>query len=264
MSRSPPTLLWISGATEGIGLGLARNTPYPHARIINLSRRPHAVYESIAIDLADPATWDRARESFRRQLAGFRGRAFFIHNAFYSEAVGLVGRVDSAKYEKSVLANVAAPMVLAEAFISACPPDIEAGLVMMSSGSAAVPLEGLATYCAAKIAIEHWVEVVQRERESRGGQGPWVVAVRPGGVDTAPARAAASLPTDVYPRAGTMARAFDRRLDIDTAARRIWNALPPDPATAVIAFEAAPVEAQARFGGRIRFIDEVEWRAGLG
>lgn len=263
MGGAASTLLWISGATEGIGLGLVRNAPYPGARIINLSRRPHPEYESVTLDLTDPATWDRARESFRRELAGFAGRAIFIHNAFYSQAVGLVGRVDSARYEKSVLANVAAPLVLAEAFISACPPEIEAGLVMMSSGSAVTPLEGLATYCAAKIAIEHWVEVVQRERESRGGEGPWVVAVRPGGVDTAPARAAASLSPDVYPRAATMTRAFDQRLDIDTAARRIWNALPPDAATAVIAYEAAPAGAAARFGGRVRFIDDAEWRAGL-
>jgi benzil reductase ((S)-benzoin forming) len=251
------TLLWISGATEGIGLGLARNAPWPDARIINLSRRPHPDYESVMLDLADPATWGRARESFRRELAGFDGRAVFIHNAFYSEAVGLVGKVDSGRYEKSVLANVAAPLVLAEAFISACPPGLDAGLVMMSSGSAATPLEGLATYCAAKVGIEHWVEVVQREREGRGGQGPWVVAVRPGGVDTAPARAAAALPPEIYPRAAVMTRAFDQRIDIDTAARRIWKALPPDPGTAVIAYEAAPAGAGARFGGRIRYLGAV-------
>ena len=36
------TLIWISGATEGIGLALARTAPFAGARIINLSRRQQA------------------------------------------------------------------------------------------------------------------------------------------------------------------------------------------------------------------------------
>jgi hypothetical protein len=59
-----------------------------------------------------------------------------------------------------------------------------------------------------------------------------------------------------------MIRAFDARIDIDTAARRIWNALPPDPRTAVIAYEAAPAGAAARFGDRVKYIDEAAWRLG--
>ena len=35
------TIIWITGATEGIGLALAQNAPWAGARIINLSRRKH-------------------------------------------------------------------------------------------------------------------------------------------------------------------------------------------------------------------------------
>lgn len=252
------TIVWISGATEGIGLGLARNVPWPDAHIINLSRRPHTDYETIQLDLTEPSTWYRAEESFRRELAGFTGRAIFIHNAFYSNAVGLVGKVDPAEYRKSLLANVTAPLVLGEAFIRTFPNGATGGLVMMSSGSAIVPLEGLASYCAAKVAIEHWVEVVQRELASVGRAAPWVVSVRPGAIDTEPARAAARLDPSVYPRAGVVARS--NRLDIDTAGKRIWGQLPPEPGIAVIAYEAAPAGADARFGGRVKMVDEAEWR----
>ena len=41
------TIVWISGATEGVGLGLARTVPYPGAHIINLSRRQHPKFEKI-------------------------------------------------------------------------------------------------------------------------------------------------------------------------------------------------------------------------
>jgi short-subunit dehydrogenase len=256
------TLLFITGATEGIGLGLARNQPFGDTRIINISRRAHPDYESIRFDLTDPASWDIVRDRLRGELARFTGRrVVFIQNAYYSEGVGLLGKVPSDRHQKSVLANVAAPLVLGEAFLSACPAHLDAGLVMLSSGAAVAPLEGLASYCAAKIAIEHWVEVAVRERESRGSSGPWIVAVRPGGVDTAPVRAIASLDPELYPRAREVRDNIPNRLDIDSAARRIWAALPPPPGIAVISFAPAPTEPRFRFGGdRIQVRDDENWR----
>jgi NAD(P)-dependent dehydrogenase (short-subunit alcohol dehydrogenase family) len=258
---SADTVIWISGATEGIGLGLARNQPYPNARIVNLSRRPHPDYESVVFDLTEPDTWDVVRRHFQRELAAFTGkRAIFIHNAYYSEAVGLVGKVDSGRYEKSVLANVAAPLVLGEAFVTACRPGYEAGLVMLSSGAAVSPLPGLATYCAAKTAIEHWVQVVAAERQAHG-RGPWLAAVRPGGVETAPVRRVADLDPEVYPRAGRIKANIPNRLDIDAAARQIWSVLPPDPAVPVVSFAPELADPAFRFDGpRVRTVDVPGWR----
>ncbi len=81
------TIVWISGATEGIGLGLARNQPYPNARIVNLSRRQHLDYETVRFDLAEPATWDAVVAHFRNELRDFKGtRAIFIHNSTWAGA----------------------------------------------------------------------------------------------------------------------------------------------------------------------------------
>jgi short-subunit dehydrogenase len=258
---SVETILWISGATAGIGLGLARNAPFDSARIINLSRTAHPLLENVQIDLSQPASWDLARRHFRHELENFTGkRAIFIQNAYYSGAVGLIGKVAADAYEKSVLANVAAPLVLGEAFLSACRPGYEAGLVLLSSGAAVTPLEGLATYCAGKVAIEHWAEVVARERESRGGRGPWVVAVRPGGVETAPVRAIAELDPEVYPRSKRIKANIRRRLDIDAAARHIWAALPPEPGTSVVSFANPPADKALCFGGsRVKTLAVPGW-----
>jgi benzil reductase ((S)-benzoin forming) len=77
------TIVWISGATEGIGLGLAHTVPYTGARIINLSRRRHPEYESVQFDLTRPETYEAVRASFARELADFEGRrAIFFHNAY--------------------------------------------------------------------------------------------------------------------------------------------------------------------------------------
>lgn len=255
------TIVWVTGATEGIGLGLARNQPFGEARIINLSRRPHPDYESVEFDLTRPDTWDAVRRHLRDELARFTGkRAIFVQNAYYSQGVGLLHKVPTDRYEHSVVANVAAPLVLGQAFIDACPSGLDAGLVLLSSGAAVSPLEGLASYCASKVAIEHWAEVAARERESRGA-GPWVVAVRPGGVDTAPVRALADWDPELYPRARAIKDNIVNRLDIDSAAQRIWRALPPPPGVAVISFAPAPAQSAYRFGGeRVQTLDDGSWR----
>ena len=242
------TLVWISGATQGIGLGLARRVPWPDAKIINISRRRHADYETVLLDLADPSTWDRARQDFARRLGGFRGkRAIFIHNANLQESVGKIGEIDSQGYRNTIMANCAAPLVLAEAFVHACGRDYESGLVLLSSDSAAMALPGMASYCAAKVAIEHWAEVVRRERESMGW-GPWVVAVRPGAVITPPVAAVAALDDKDYPGASRVRASLATRVDIDEAGRRIWAALPPAKGISVISFGGHPT-ADREFGG---------------
>jgi NAD(P)-dependent dehydrogenase (short-subunit alcohol dehydrogenase family) len=237
-SNVDETIVWISGATEGLGLGLARNVPYESARIINLSRRQHPDYETVRFDLAQPQTWDLVADHFAKALKGFTGRrAIFIHNAYLSGSQGFVGEVDRDLYCTAVTANVAAPLILGDAFVRACGPGYESGLVMITSAAARVPWEGDGVYCAAKAAAEHWVRVVRRERKRRG-TGPWVVAVRPGFVDTPAVHRGLNADPEQWPLAPFVKRDLEagKAFDIDTAARNIWGALPPDPDKSVLLF----------------------------
>ncbi|SNQ45598.1 Short-chain dehydrogenase [Frankia canadensis] len=244
----PTTLVWISGATEGLGLGLATTCPHPNARIINLSRRQHPDLESVRLDLTDPATWPGVIEHFRTELAAFRGeRAIFIQNAYWPGQPGFIGELDPEYVRADAIGNGTAPLVLADAFIRAVRPDYESGLVLMSSAAARVPFEGRAVYAAAKAGIEQFVRVVHRERRHRG-RGPWVVAVRPGFVDTPSLRAQAEADPDSYPvatsmRAGVASGEADQP---DDAARRIWAALPPAPDQTLLLFGEVPKGSRAQ------------------
>ena len=151
---------------------------------------------------------------------------------------GYVGEMDAADYARSIQANAAAPMILGEMFLRAVKPEFESGLVMMSSAAARVPYEGIASYCAAKAAMEMWVRTVKRELNDRG-RGTWLVAVRPGFVDTPASRRSATLSPKDCKVAPMMAQAFESSKIAMTpaeAGRQIWAALPPKPDEAVLLF----------------------------
>jgi NAD(P)-dependent dehydrogenase (short-subunit alcohol dehydrogenase family) len=168
---------------------------------------------------------------FGDAVSKFHGeRALFLHNAYYSTAVGYVGEGDAEDNLRSVLANIAGSLYLAEAFVRAAiesdhTGSTEFGLVLLSSGAASFPAEGMAAYCAGKAAIEQWVRVVRNER-ARRGTGPWVLAVRPGLVETPLLQRQSSYDKSDYPLVdrvnkwrsddGSVWRASD-------AARAIWR-----------------------------------------
>jgi benzil reductase ((S)-benzoin forming) len=246
------TLVWVSGATAGLGSGFAPTCPYPDARFINLSRSSHPDLDNHRLDLADPSSWDDVGRHFDDVLAAFSGRrVLFIHNAFLSAPPAFAGEGQRAVHALEHTANFAGMLVVAEAFVEAVVrrrPHTEAGLVLMSSAAARIPFEGRAAYCAAKAGVEHWVRAVRRERRRRG-TGPWVVAVRPGFVDSPGSREDALAPVDDYPIGPSIAQAFQTMegvLTPEQAARDIWAALPDGgPTESVLLFGAPPEGAKA-------------------
>jgi benzil reductase ((S)-benzoin forming) len=235
MTGNVETIVWISGATEGLGEGLAAAVPYDNARIINLSRRQHPALETVKFDLTDPDSWDAIGDHFKETLATFTGkRAIFIHNAFYRGQPGFAGLVDQAIYRKEIIANGMAPMVLGDMFLRAVrretgQPEIETGLALISSAGARSPFEGHSAYCGSKAGVEMWVRVVRRELK-RQGLSTWVVAIRPGFIDSPTTRAEAKLSADVYPLGPQIAAQLASGQGVMTpleGGQGIWAMLPP-------------------------------------
>lgn len=237
-------LVWITGATSGIGEALVRTCPWPNTRIISVSRRDHPDLETVRFDLTDMDSWDAVGEHLANELATFRGsRAVFIHNALYFwGGRAFAGEGDLENHRTEIIANVVSPLLIGDMFLRACGPAVDAGvdvgLVQISSASARIAYPGLAIYGAAKASMEQWVRAVRKERNHRG-KGPWVTAIRPGFVNTPAARRDAELSPDTYPGQPGVAEAIrtGNYLEADESAGLIWGALPDEAkANAVILF----------------------------
>jgi benzil reductase ((S)-benzoin forming) len=182
----PKSLVFISGASSGIGLALARSVPLPDARVIDISRRGAAGLEHLAADLADPAGWRSVAALFEREIPGFAGaRVVFVHSAGTLEPIGFAGAVEPEAYTRQVLLNSAAPQVLGAAFLAAAARSAaRCDLLMISSGAAEGVYEGWSAYNAGKAAMNQWVRTAGAEQARRGGRCR-LLAVAPGVVETA-------------------------------------------------------------------------------
>ena len=180
------SLVWISGASGGIGGALAKTVPWDNPRVIGINReRPADAIEHLKADLADPSTWPTVGASFRRELEGFNGEhVAFIHAAGANDPIGFAGEVDSDAYLRNALLNTAAPQVLGQLFLAAVRSlDARCHLIMLTSGAAQSVYPGWSSYGAGKAAIDQWVRNVGAEQARRGGVQ--VLSVAPGTVDTA-------------------------------------------------------------------------------
>jgi benzil reductase ((S)-benzoin forming) len=225
------TIVWITGATSGIGAALAASVPYEAARVINISRSVNPATENVSADLADSAGWDAVERHLAQELSRFGGdRLLFVHNAFMADPPGFVGATDPVEYRRHIQANATAPLILGEAFLRLAPDGVDAGLVMISSAAARVPFAGRAGYGAGKAAIEQWVRAVRSELDHQRPSRPvskWVVAIRPGAVDTPSLREYAELdPIDNPTAPATKAALVSGRVDTpELAAQRIWDVI---------------------------------------
>jgi NAD(P)-dependent dehydrogenase (short-subunit alcohol dehydrogenase family) len=223
-------LIWISGASSGIGEALARAVPDEGARVIGISRRAPAGIEHLEADLADASQWGIVGDSFRRELVGFTGeRVVFIHAAGTIEPLGFAGEVPTEAYAVNVVLNSAAPQVLGHLFLAAV-AEIEASrhLAMLTSGAASSVYQGWSSYGAGKAAIDQWVRDAGAEQSRRGGVQ--VLAVAPGTVDTGMQAQLRAVAEEDFPQRQKFLDLHEagRLSDPDDVARRIWALLERD------------------------------------
>lgn len=221
------SLIFISGASGGIGQALARTVPWPAARIIGISRSPLDGVEHLQADLSDPDEWPKVGEAFRREAAGFEGeRVVFVHAAGTVDPMGFAGEVDTPTYTRNVILNSAAAQVLGHMFVAALRDNpADRYLLMLTSGAARSVYPGWSSYGAGKAALDQWVRNVGAEQSRRGGVQ--VLAIAPGTVDTGMQAILRRTEDRDFPSRKKFAdlHAEGKLSDPDSVARDIWSVL---------------------------------------
>jgi benzil reductase ((S)-benzoin forming) len=231
-------IVWITGASSGLGAALVRTAPFDDCRIIDISRSGGTPgTEHLAADLADPASWAVVEQHLRDEIAGFVGRrVVLVHCAAAIEPLGFAGIVDSAAYQRSVLLNSAAPQVLGQVFLSATwGIDAARSLLLISSGVARTPYAGATAYCAGKAAVDGWARAAALEQGAPSRCQ--VLAVNPGAVATPLLDRICAAGDEDFPAVGRFRElaASRRAQDPHAAARAVWRLLHRDPEAGALA-----------------------------
>ena len=193
-------LVWISGASAGIGAAMAASVPWDGARVVDISRSGAEGLDHVEADLADPSSWADVAAAFEEGLSGFTGGvAVFVHAAGTIDPMGFAAEVDATAYERNVLLNSAAPQALGRAFVAtAAGRPGRRHVVMLTSGAAKSVYPGWSSYGAGKAAVDQWVRDVGAEQDIRGGVR--IVAVAPGTVDTGMQARIRETPEEAFPQ----------------------------------------------------------------
>lgn len=232
------TLVWITGASSGLGAALVATHPYADAHVVDISRSGGTPdTEHLPADLTDPAAWAMVEAHLAARISAFSGsRVVMVHAAGTLEPIGFAGEVDTAAYRSHLLLNAAGPAI-GTALLTAVHDSGFSGsvlLAMISSGAASSVYPGWSAYGSGKAALDHWVRTVGAEQRERGGAQ--VVSVAPGVVATAmQERIRATDPRD-FPAVERFheLHATDALTPPQDAARAVWRALRDDATSGAV------------------------------
>jgi NAD(P)-dependent dehydrogenase (short-subunit alcohol dehydrogenase family) len=194
-SRPAPCTI-ITGASRGLGFGIAAQLLRRGHRVLTLQRSPNADLaaqavrlgahlEQWAVDLTQPAEAASRLKAWvlglpRAELASLS----LVNNAALLVEPGPVSGAEAASVAAGMRASLEAPMLLTGAFLAASGDLTVARKVLnISSGLGRFAMAGSAVYCAAKAGLDHFSRALALEEGERP-HGARIVSLAPGVIDT--------------------------------------------------------------------------------
>jgi len=186
----------LTGASRGLGFGLAEQLCRPGAELLCISRTSSPALAAVAerqgarltqwsADLAEPAAVAmRLRDWLAARDASRITHADLINNAGMVGRLGPMDPLDAGGVGTTMRVNLEAPMLLTAAFLEATRDwTAPRRILNISSGLARLAMAGTAMYCAAKAGLDHFSRSVALD-EARHAHGARIVSLAPGVVDT--------------------------------------------------------------------------------
>lgn len=161
----------VTGYSRGLGAAIAENLLERGYAVLGLARQPNTSLQarfqtqltSVTLDLADShALIEWLAGSTLAQFVAGAEQVLLINNAGTVQPVGPPGGQGAAAVAQAVSLNVAAPLMLADAFVAATASACERRILHVSSGAARSAYAGWSVYCATKAALDqHACAVVE-------------------------------------------------------------------------------------------------------
>ncbi|MEI6025565.1 MAG: SDR family NAD(P)-dependent oxidoreductase [Betaproteobacteria bacterium] len=186
----------VTGASRGLGLGIARQLLQRGHRVLTLQRSPStelaaeaarlgATLEQWAVDLTQPEqtavhlkTWVQGLP--RAEVASLD----LINNAALLVEPGPLAEADPGSMVAAMRASLEAPLLLTSAFLAASADlAVPRKVLNISSGLGRFAMAGSAVYCAAKAGMDQFSRAVALEEAERP-HGAKIVSLAPGVIDT--------------------------------------------------------------------------------
>ncbi|RIJ36994.1 SDR family NAD(P)-dependent oxidoreductase [Pontibacter oryzae] len=178
----------ITGASKGIGKALAEELlEDDNNRVVGVSRTcniKHPNYRHQPLDFSDI---EAVEHNLHKVFLPYPDaeRLVLVNNAGVLGDIGYVGEnMPNERFEFVFDVNVIVPAMLMNTFLQVYQQlEAEKVIVNISSGAGKSPVDGWASYCASKAALDMLSKTVQLEQEKRGANVR-VYALSPGVVDT--------------------------------------------------------------------------------
>ncbi|WIE82395.1 SDR family NAD(P)-dependent oxidoreductase [Curtobacterium sp. MCPF17_021] len=179
----------VTGGTSGIGLGLALRLQEQGNKVIIAGRRralldeitlAHPGVDGIELDVADPASIERARE---RLSVAHPDLNVLVNNAGIMLKEDLLDPADVHVAADHVLVNLLGTIRMTYAFLPALVGKDGAAVLNVTSAVAYVPYPSTPTYGATKAALHSFTESLRVQLASADA-GVQVIEVVPSGVRT--------------------------------------------------------------------------------
>ena len=177
----------ITGTSKGIGKALAEELLQDeNNHVTGISRHQTITqpnYRHFNLDLSQPKALIEQLPQIFPQLSE-AGTIALVNNAGVLGEIGYVGEKKPEDLDFSFTVNVTAPAILMNAFLKQYAQLDAAKIILnISSGAGKYPLDGWASYCASKAALDMFSQTVQEEQNLRKS-GVKVYSLAPGIVDT--------------------------------------------------------------------------------
>jgi len=184
----------ITGASEGLGLAIARSYVVAGASVLVCARRPAPLEQALAglrtlaregqavigmpADVSNAAAVARLTEKAFRELGGVQ---ILVNNAAIVGPSGPVETVDWSEWVRAIEINVLGSVLLSCALLPHFKQAAYGKIIQLSGGGATSPLPGLSAYAASKAAVVRFTESLAEETRQHHID---VNAIAPGALNT--------------------------------------------------------------------------------